>query len=104
MTQATPTKLRNGDWGAKVAGSVRQGDEIQIRTKAGKEWTATVTRVLWSGDNVSIVATESRSQRPRRRSNGECQCGWGEDLLSWGGHRAGQRYRCPDCGGWAEAC
>jgi hypothetical protein len=99
MTQATPTKLRNGDWGAKVAGSVRQGDEIQIRTKAGKEWTARVARVLWSGDNVSIVATE---QRPRRRSNGECNCGWGEDLLSFG-YRPGWRGRCPDCGGWAEA-
>jgi hypothetical protein len=101
MTTATPTKLRNGDWGAKVAGSVRQGDKIQIRTKSGKEWTARVARVLWSGDNVSIVATE---QRPRRASNGECECGWGEDLLSWGNHRPGQHYRCPECGGWAEAC
>lgn len=102
MTTATPTKLRNGDWGAKVQGSVQQGDEIRIQTKAGKEWTATVSRVLWSGDNVSIVATANRPHR-HHGGNHECTCGACEDLLSCG-YRPGQRIRCPECGGWAEAC
>lgn len=104
MTQAIPTKLRNGDWGAKVQGIVRDGDEIRIPTKAGKEWTATVARVLWTGNDISIVATMNRPRNHRHGGNHECDCGWGDDLLSWGNHRPGGRYRCPDCGGWAEAC
>lgn len=60
MTTATPTKLRNGEWGARVQGAVREGDEIQVTTKAGKTWTARVANVVWTGDGVAIVATESR--------------------------------------------
>jgi hypothetical protein len=60
MTIATPTKLRSGAWGARVQGSVAVGDRIQIRTKAGKTWTATVKKVVWSGDGIAIVATEDK--------------------------------------------
>ena len=104
MKNATPTKLRNGDWGAKVHGAVESGDTIQIRTKSGKEWTARVERVLWTDNTVSIVATANRPQvgRSRGRGNRECSCGWGDDLLSFG-YSPGWRGRCPDCGGLAEA-
>lgn len=76
MINATPTKLRNGDWGAKVQGSVSEGDYIQITTRAGKSWGANVARVIWRGDGVSIVATmallgESRG-RSRRRDPDYC--------------------------------
>ena len=67
--QATPTKLRSGNWGARVQGSrPHAGDEITITTRAGKSWTARVERVLWSGGNVHIVATEQRGGGGRRRS------------------------------------
>lgn len=102
---ATPTKLRDGSWGARVNGTVAQGDSIEITTRAGKTWTATVSRVLWSDGSVSIVATQienGRSSRPRRSRNGECQCGACSDLLSFG-YRPGARIRCEECGGWAEA-
>jgi hypothetical protein len=106
MTKATPSKLRDGSWGARVQGSVQQGAIIEINTKAGKTWTATVQRVLWTDGKVTLVQTESSkgtsSPRPRRSSNGECQCGACDDLLSFG-YRPGQRIRCPKCGGWAEA-
>lgn len=103
MTQASPIKLRNGNWGAKARGAVREGDEIRITTKAGKTWTAIVAKVVWSGNGVAICATEnSGGSRPRRASNGECQCGACDDLLSFG-FRPGQRIRCEECGGWAEA-
>ena len=59
MTHATPTKLRNGSWGATVTGTVRVGDNIQITTRAGKSWTATVSTIVWSGGGKSIVATQS---------------------------------------------
>lgn len=56
---ASPAKLRDGSWGAKVQGSVSVGDTINITTKAGKSWTATVQKVVWTGDGVSLVATAS---------------------------------------------
>ena len=103
---ATPTKLRSGAWGARVVGSVREGDAVMITAKSGKSWQARIERVLWSDGEVSICATEGhgRKSRPRRASNGECMCGEGEtDLLSMG-YRPGQRIRCSVCGGWIEAC
>ena len=59
--KAKPKKLRNGQWGAVVDGVVSSGDTITITTAAGKSWTATVSRVIWVGGGVSIVATRSRS-------------------------------------------
>lgn len=102
---ATPAKLRNGNWGARVKGAVSEGEEVTITIRSGKSWTARVTRVLWTGNGVSLCAVSSGGNshsRPRRAANGECQCGACEDLLSFG-YRPGQRIRCPECGGWAEA-
>jgi hypothetical protein len=63
ITKASPTKLRSGEWGARVSGSVREGDKIEITTKAGKTWTAIVKKVVWSKDGISIVATEESKSR-----------------------------------------
>lgn len=81
ILSAAPTKLRDGSWGARVQGTARVGDLIQISTRAGKRWTATVERVVWSGQGASIVATESIGGRarvgPGRRTG--CSCGSRED-------------------------
>lgn len=94
MVAATPTKLRSGEWGAKVKGSVQVGDSIQITTKAGKTWTAVIKNVVWTGDDVSIVATESRSDNgytPAKRNSR----GYVEER----GHYAGYcGYPCPVTG------
>lgn len=59
--KATPAKLRNGSWGARVRSErVRAGDAITITAKSGKSWTTTVSKVVWSGDGVSLCATVSR--------------------------------------------
>lgn len=64
MTKAgTPAKLRDGSWGARVEGEVAVGDEIQIRSKGGKEWTARVTLTIWTGPGVTICATDSGDRR-----------------------------------------
>jgi hypothetical protein len=70
---ASPTKLRDGSWGAKVQGSVDVGEEITIETRAGKRWTAVVTRVVWSGEGATIVATES-TDRPAGRTSDPASC------------------------------
>ena len=58
MIKATPTKLRSGEWGARADGDVKKGDNITITTKSGKSWTATVEKVVWTGNGISIVATK----------------------------------------------
>lgn len=61
---ASPAKLRDGSWGARVQSEqVSTGDLLTITTKAGKTWNARVTRVVWAGEGVSICATESM-ERP----------------------------------------
>ncbi len=58
MTQATPTKLRTGAWGARTSGTVAEGDTIQITARSGKSWTATVSRVVWTDGSIAICATD----------------------------------------------
>lgn len=84
-TTATPTKLRNGNWGARVRGKVREGDTVTITTKSGKSWEARVSKVVWTDGSVAICATESTdrpAQRPGRGGRGYgrgtwtgCSCG-----------------------------
>lgn len=96
MATATPTKLRSGEWGARVEGSVRTGDTITIRTKAGKMWDARVERVVWTDGAVSIVATASaprRSYGRRSYSAGEC-CGYPCPVT---GRRCTPSDPCHDC-------
>lgn len=78
MTTATPAKLRDGTWGARVAGRARAGDTVTITTRAGKSWTATITRIVWSGEGVTLCATGTAPRSRSRRSRGTwtgCSCG-----------------------------
>lgn len=95
---ASPTKLRSGNWGAKIQGAkVREGDTVTITTRSGKSWDAEVVKVVWSGSGVSICATESLDRRPPRRrpliSTGE-SCGY---RCPVGGHICTPDHPCHDC-------
>lgn len=81
---ATPLKLKNGDWGARVnSDSVQVGDIVRITTRAGKSWEAEVLKVIWSGNGISICATQSLGgggsagyRAPRRTvTRTGCPCG-----------------------------
>lgn len=102
---ATYTKLRSGDWGVRITGPVAQGDLVSVTKKSGEISWETISKVVWSGNGVSLCAIvpQERNSRTRQRNSGECQCGFGGDMLSMG-YSPGQRARCPNCGGWAEAC
>ncbi len=81
---ATPAKLRDGSWGARVPGSVQAGDVVTITTRGGKSWDATISMVIWSNDEISICATGSapsrRAPAPRSQSRRTgCSCGSRED-------------------------
>jgi hypothetical protein len=92
--QATPSKLRDGSWGARVAGSVAVGDVVTITTKAGKSWDATVSRVLWSDGSVALVATHNDQYDAKVRRDGFRRGG--------SSRRSGGRYICEECGDWVE--
>lgn len=87
MTTATPSKLRDGSWGARVKGSVAVGETILIETKAGKSWEARVTEVKWSGDGVTLVATQS-ADRQRSSSYDPTM------FRGYGAPRGGYRRAC----------
>lgn len=77
---ATPAKLRNGTWGARVTDPVKVGQTITVKTKAGKTWQAKVTKIVWGGSDAALVATESldrpAAKRPARRATPTgCACG-----------------------------
>lgn len=58
--QATPIKLKNGNWGAKAKSErVQVGDTVTITTASGKSWDARVESVVWTGNGVAICATQS---------------------------------------------
>ena len=62
---ATPAKLRSGEWGARVqSDTVSIGDTIQITTRAGKSWPATVSQVIWRGKGITLVATGKAARKP----------------------------------------
>ena len=99
-TKATPTKLRSGEWGARVQGKVSEGDVITITTRSGKSWDATVRKVVWSDGDVSIVATSSAPSRPAspwtssRGQYGVTHCGGRCPVR---GHRCTYDDPCHDC-------
>jgi hypothetical protein len=95
MLTATPTKLRDGRWGARVVGSPRVGEEIEVRSASGKVWRAYVERLVWSGNGVALVATRSADGGPprvrgRRRYEDDDAC----DLCGR------NKYTCGHCIGW----
>lgn len=88
MNVATPRKLRDGSWGCAAPEGTKAGEIVEIRTKAGKSWTATVEKVLWSGNGVAICATESTASR---RSRSGCDC---DDDCCSGRCRCSSRCNC----------
>lgn len=61
ILQASPAKLRDGSWGARVVGEAREGDTIRITTRSGRSWAAVVTRVLWTGTRTAGPRGETQA-------------------------------------------
>lgn len=69
---ATPAKLKSGEWGARVAGTAKPGERLTIKSKTGKSWNAIVERVVWSGNGVSLCALAAQRQQSARRVSSGC--------------------------------
>lgn len=58
-----PVHLDDGSWGVRVEGegheAVAVGDRLTVKSKGGKEWGATVTRVVDHNDYGTRVAARN---------------------------------------------
>jgi len=99
---ATPAKLRNGSWGARVVGSASVGDTVRVRTRAGAVWTATVTGVVWSGRGVTLVSTR-RHNEGRGVNATTHRTVLASDGRTWVRRPVRRRSsRCSHCGAWTN--
>lgn len=75
---ASPAKLRDGSWGARIESSdVSVGTEVVITTRAGKSWDAWVADIIWTKDGITLARTRSSKAAPERSkstsSGGRCR-------------------------------
>jgi len=64
---ATPKKLRDGTWGARVEGERPEPDTIvTIVTLRGKTWNAVIIDVVSSEGGAHVCRTRSAEPRPAR--------------------------------------
>lgn len=71
MITATPAKLKDGSWGARVTDPiVNVGDSIEIKTRSGKSWIADVTEIVWHGKGVYLCRTSSEKSGGAKSSIG----------------------------------
>ena len=95
-TNATPAKLKNGTWGARVKTEIRMGDMLTITTKSGKSWDATVGCVVWHGDGVWLCTTITGGSR--KGSFPDCSGSYCGYTCPVGGFRCSAKNGpCHDC-------
>lgn len=76
MRIASYTKLRSGDWGARVTGDVKPGDRLMVTNRSMKARSEQIDKVIWRGDDVALCSLVPRIPRktPRRsRKHGNPQ-------------------------------
>lgn len=64
LIEASPCKLRNGNWGCKTPQPVQVGDTVRIVTRANKQWRAEITQIVWTDDQTCICETASENSKP----------------------------------------
>jgi len=82
--KATYSKLKSGDWGIRVEGVVKPGATVTVVKKDGSTKSETVSRVLWTGNGISLCAIGASGNGRRSASSQQCDnCGYSR------GHRDG---------------
>ena len=96
---ATWQKLKDGSWGVRVAGSAKAGESVRVTKKSGESQEVVISRVVWSGDGVTLCsvgqASSTGTSRSTSRHRGGCK-GCGGAIVNAPHHRAMDGY-CGDC-------
>lgn len=99
-------KTRSGDWAVFGPAELIEPGDVVVEKRDGSTTVVTVERCskTFEVDGVEhcFGYIVQQRYRPRRRRSKWCECGYGADMMSIG-YRAGDRARCPNCGGIAEA-
>ena len=61
---ATYSKLKSGEWGIRVQGTVKAVDVVTVTTKSGEVKTETVAKVVWTGQGVTLCAVKPKPKAP----------------------------------------
>lgn len=86
LIEASPCKLRNGNWGCRTTDPVEVGDTVRIVTRANKQWRARITQIVWTGDQVWLCATESENaSKPGKPQSPPAGPAAGEDVAEAAG-------------------
>lgn len=93
---ASYTKLRDGTWGVRIAGSATVGQSITVTTKAGAAKQETIAKVLWSGNGVSICAVAQRARPVASSYSGEQRAPGGRSCAYCGSRSCS--------GAWGDLC
>ena len=56
MTTGTWTRLRSGDWGARVKGAPAPASEAVLVKRSGEESRVVIDRVLWTDGDIAICS------------------------------------------------
>lgn len=67
MAVAHYTRLKNGTWGARVQGHVREGDRLTVSMRSGRAKPEVIERVIWSDGSISLCSLAS--PKKKKRSN-----------------------------------
>jgi hypothetical protein len=86
--KASPVKLSDGGWGARVQGNTWIGQQITIETKAGKKWSAFVCRIVYE-DQYGVVVKTSK-EKVANNGNTIAQTNSGTP-------KSRNRWYCPAC-------
>jgi len=75
---ATYTKLKSGEWGIRCTERVKAGQRVTVSTKAGKEQSEVVNKVVWQNDDLWICSIEEKDKHGPTiskycESPGECE-------------------------------
>jgi hypothetical protein len=92
MTTATWTKLRSGDWGLRIAGTVRKGEAVMAIRKDGRTEQVAVDRIVWSGNGITLATVAGR--RSHSGHSGRRACITGGNCSSFGSGRSCGGYDC----------
>jgi len=77
--EATYTQLRDGSWGAKVAGKATPNSTITVTKKSGETKQEVIYKVLWSGNDkyngggvVSICSLQYSTPKSSKEMCADC--------------------------------
>lgn len=66
---ASYTKLKSGEWGIRVEGTVSSGDTVSVKKKDGTTKVEKVGKIIWTGNGVSLCTVGEKGTCTERAAD-----------------------------------